>query len=324
MLIVGSGVMGQGIAWSFASHGIATSILSRFPARTRAELLRLGRLSSDSVEITVIERLPPVAPSLIIESIPEKLNLKVELLEKIAAAYFGKSQGAKTPIVASNTSSLSLQALAYACPLESMRNNFCGIHYFQPAEDQLVVEFSRVAETEDSTQAAALKLLEASDKEVVVLQQPIQGLLLNRLQHAIYREVYHLIESGVVTAADVDLAARRMLGPRMCVTGLLEQKDIAGLDTHSLSGESLVPELNRDAHFSTIVSAMRETGTIGVKSKLTPRSGFYDWAGVDTEEHKERTGHQLRGLLEFLKESNRGQGQGLKLGTLPLTPKSRI
>ena len=103
-------------------------------------------------------------------------------------------------------------------------------------------------QTSEGTAAAVLAVLQQCGKEVVVLSSPVQRLLINRLQHAIYREAWDLIERGVVSARGIDIAAKLMLGPRMSVTGLIEQKDIAGLDAHSLPGACTILYIIFEAH----------------------------------------------------------------------------
>jgi len=89
--------------------------------------------------------------------------------------------------------------------------------------------------------------LRRTGKEPVVLYKPIVGFLVNRLQHAILHEAYYLIEAGVASAEDIDHAARRMLAPRMCLNGLIQQKDISGLKIHADAQESIVPKLFHNA-----------------------------------------------------------------------------
>src|SRR3546814_7221985 len=73
------------------------------------------------------------------------------------------------------------------------------------------------------------------------------GFLFTRLQHALLHEAYWMIEQVIVTAADVDTFARRAFGPRMCVTGVIEQKDLSGIDTHALAQQGIVPHLHHGA-----------------------------------------------------------------------------
>jgi 3-hydroxybutyryl-CoA dehydrogenase len=269
--------MGRGIAASFASAGIRTAVLSRDPAKAAG-------LHPD---VAVIGELPTEAPELVIESVPEVFDMKLAFNARVEAAYAGGT------VLGSNTSSLSLQKLA-----DHLKHpeRFCGIHYFQPADIGPVVELARVAQTSDVTFGLARTLLEASGKYVLQLNKPIDGLLINRLQHAILHEAYYLIEQGICTARDVDEAAKRMLGPRMSVTGLIEQKDLSGLDTHALAQAELVPRLHHGAAPSRVVQGKYAAGRLGVKSG----TGFYDWRGQDLDSYRASTGALLGDVLRVL------------------------
>lgn len=277
ILVAGSGVMGRGIAASFARAGLSTAVLSRNP----------DALDDSQYECPVLGALPDSPPTLVIETIPEVMDMKHEFNRRIEDAYGGAT------ILASNTSSLPLQELAdrLAHP-----QRFCGIHYFQPADVAPVVELARVVQTENDVMTRAEALLERSGKAVLRLNQPIDGLLVNRLQHAILHEAYYLIEQGICTARDIDMAAKQMLGPRMSVTGLIEQKDISGLDTHALVQAQLVPLLHHDAVPSPVVQERYAANRIGVKTG----TGFYDWRQFDTAAYQQRTRALLNEVLEVL------------------------
>lgn len=279
VLVAGSGVMGRGIAASFANAGLATAILSRNP----------GSVTEVDKKVQLLGELPAEAPELIIETIPEIIDLKHEFNARIEAAYGG------APVLGSNTSSLPLQELADRL---SQPENYCGIHYFQPADIAPVVELARVAQSADSTIQTAQRLLETSGKYVVNLNEPIEGLLVNRLQHAILHEGYYLIEKGICTAQDIDEAAKRMLGPRMSVTGLIEQKDISGLDTHALAQAELVPQLHHGAKPSPVVQDLYNAGKLGMKSG----TGFYDWRDWNIAGHRGKTTKLMQEVLDLLEE----------------------
>lgn len=258
ILVAGSGVMGRGIAKSFAACGARTAVLSRNPA------------SVDGLAdgIAVISELPDEAPALVIETIPEVADLKRDLYARLEA------QWPAGPVIGSNTSSLPLQDLADGL---ARPERFCGIHYFQPADVTVVVELARVRQSDDATIAAAQDWLERAGKQVIVLNEPIDGLLINRLQHAILHEAYYLIGRGICTAADIDRVAKLLLGPRMSVTGLIEQKDLSGLDTHALAQAELVPRLHHGAEPSAIVQDAYRENRLGAKTG----TGFYDWREQD-------------------------------------------
>jgi 3-hydroxybutyryl-CoA dehydrogenase len=277
VLVAGSGVMGRGIAKGFAAGGLKVGILSRDPARA----------TPPAPGVAMLGALPEAPPRLVLESIPEQFDLKIELYRKIEAAY-----GART-ILASNTSGLSLQDLA---DRTAHPNRFIGIHYFMPADVTPLVEVARVRQSDDDAIETPVAMLKACGKDVVVMTEPMVGLLVNRLQHAILHEAYHMIERGVVTAADVDLVARRLLGPRMSITGLIEQKDLSGLDTHAWAQAAIVPHLCHSATPSPVIMDKLKNNELGVKTG----KGFYDWRARDGEAAKREGSAKLQKLLDFL------------------------
>jgi len=145
VLVAGSGVMGRGIAASFAQAGLATAVLSRRPEA----------VSGLHPEVTVLGALPEAAPELIIESIPEVPELKLALYAEIEARYGG------APVLGSHTSGLSLPTLAAAL---SFPERFCGIHYLQPADVAPLVEVARIEATAADALASVLRLLRRAGK----------------------------------------------------------------------------------------------------------------------------------------------------------------
>ncbi|MDI6727256.1 MAG: 3-hydroxyacyl-CoA dehydrogenase NAD-binding domain-containing protein [Smithellaceae bacterium] len=284
VLIIGSGVMGSGIAKSFAAAGISTAILSRNAA---------GVAGIDE-RVALLEKLPHYPPELIIEAVPEKKELKLECYAAIEAAYAGK------PALASNTSALDLEELAR--PLKHPES-FLGVHYFMPAEVNAIVEVAPVKATLPAVTDKAVRLIEATGKSVMRLKRAVPGLLINRLQHAILHEAYYLMDEGIATAADIDRCAREILAPRICITGLIEQKDISGLDTHALTQQALVPLLHHGDKPGRILQDLYAAGHFGIKSG----KGFYDWTGKDPVKIKDDSAHKLTDLLAYLKEHRKGQ-----------------
>ncbi|MBU2054359.1 MAG: hypothetical protein KJ936_09545 [Proteobacteria bacterium] len=279
VVIIGGGVMGRGIAATFAAAGIPTAILT----------LDAANVAGVDRRIALIEKLPPGAPDLIIESVPEKMELKLQCYAAIEAAYAGKTA------LASNTSSLDLEELAR--PLRHPER-FLGIHYFMPADVNDIVEVAPVRATLPAVKETAVRLIEATGKSVLLLKRAVPGLLINRLQHAILHEAYYLLEEGVATVEEIDRCAREILAPRICITGLIEQKDISGLDTHALAQQALVPLLHHGDKPRRIVQDLYAAGHLGIKSGR----GFYDWSGKDPAQVKAEAARKLAELLAYLKE----------------------
>ena len=278
VLVVGSGIMGRGIAKSFAAAGISSAIYSRNAAR----------VTGVDPRVAVLDQLPPEAPQLVIESVPEEKELKFACYAAIESAYAG------APVLASNTSGIDLELLAQ--PLK-YPGRFIGMHYFMPAEVNTMVEVAPVKATDPDAVDTAVRLLEAAGRSLVRLKRAVPGLLINRLQHAILHEAYYLIDEGIASAEEIDHCAREMLAPRMCITGLIEQKDISGLDTHALAQRALVPVLHHGDQPRRALQDLYEAGHLGIKTG----KGFYDWSGKDPDQFKAEAGRKLSELLAYLK-----------------------
>jgi 3-hydroxybutyryl-CoA dehydrogenase len=139
--------------------------------------------------------------------------------------------------------------------------------------------------------------MKRTGKETVVLYKPVVGFLINRLQHIILHECYYLMQNGVAGPDDIDMSARLMLGPRMCLNGLIQQKDISGLKIHADAQRSIVPELYPVDTPNPMIQDMVARGEGG----LGDGKGFYDWTGIDIAETRSRAGRRLRKLTKFLR-----------------------
>jgi len=279
VLIYGYGVMGRGVAKTFAEAGFTTLVKSR----------RAGELAGLPAKVIAAESLPDKAPDLVIEFAPEDARVKQAVYAELEAAY---PDGA--PLIATGTSGLDLVELSRRM---KRRERFLGIHYFMPADVAPVVEVMAGLATPREEVDRVAEALRRTGKEPVVLYKPIVGFLVNRLQHAILHEAYYLIEAGVASAEDIDHAARRLLAPRMCLNGLIQQKDIGGLKIHADAQESIVPKLFHNAVPNPMLQTMVALGRTG----LSAGKGFYDWSGCDAEAVRRQASSQLANLLEFLK-----------------------
>jgi len=279
VLIYGYGVMGRGVAATFAGSGFTTLVKSS----------RAGKLAGLPANLVAVERLPKDPPDLVIEFVPEEAGVKQAVYAEIEAAYPGGA-----PLVASGTSGLDLVELA-----RGMKHpeRFLGVHYFMPADTAPVVEVMAGLATAHADVDRVADALRRTGKEPVVLYKPIVGFLVNRLQHAILHEAYYLIEAGVASAEDIDHAARRMLAPRMCLNGLIQQKDISGLKIHADAQRSIVPKLFHNAMPNPMLQNMVRRGETGLSAGM----GFYDWSGCGVEAVRKQASSQLARLLEFLK-----------------------
>ena len=284
VLIYGYGVMGAGVASTFAAVGFTTLVKSS----------RAGTLGGLPAGAEAVGRLPAEPPDLVIEFVPEDVRAKQAVYAEVEETYSGVAPD-KSPLIASGTSGLDLVELARAL---KRPGRFLGVHYFMPADTAPIVEVMAGLSTPRAEVDRVADALRRTGKEPVVLYKPIVGFLVNRLQHAILHEAYYLLEAGVASVEDIDHAARRMLAPRMCLNGLIQQKDIGGLKIHAEAQASIVPKLFHNAVPNPMLQTMVALGRTG----LSAGRGFYDWSGCDVEAVRRQASSQLARLLEFLKD----------------------
>ncbi len=269
---------------------------------------RRDRPDNIPAECAYSRALPESTPDLILESVPEDLEVKRMVHAAMEQAYGGE------PILATNTSGLPIDDIAE--PL-NVRERFLGIHFFTPAQVSPLVEVIRSADTSEETVVSVVEALGQCGKRALLVSRPIVGHLWNRLQHAILHEAYHLIENGIATPSDIDAIAKELLGPRFCITGLLESKDIGGLAIHLQSQEVIVPHLcgSREPH--GILRRLIGDGRQGIRSG----KGFFDWKDRDPDEIAATAADKLRRLNAFLEREIRGDEP--EPATLPGTGSAR-
>jgi 3-hydroxybutyryl-CoA dehydrogenase len=278
ILIYGYGVMGAAVASTFATHGFKTTV------RTKRNIPAEARLPG----VLFVNSLPEVAPDLVIEFAPEDVVAKRAVYADIEAKYAGQNV-----IIATGTSGLALNELAAELTTPEL---FIGIHYFMPAERTTIVEVMAGPAASPALVDSVADLLNRTGKEPIKIYKPVVGFVLNRLQHAILHEAYYLIEQGAVTAYDIDCAAMKLLAPRMCLNGLIQQKDISGLRIHANAQCSIVPTLYHNGAPNSIPQRLVQKGETG----LDAGAGFYDWDGLDVEKVRKETSRQLEQLMSFL------------------------
>jgi len=296
VLIIGYGVMGRGVSATFAAAGFDTMVKSS----RAAELVDLPE------GVTATADFPADAPDLVIEFVPEDVAIKQQVFAGVEAAWPDDDV-----IIATGTSGMSLEKLAEGLTKPEL---FTGVHYFMPADTTAVAEVMAGPGAPAEVVDAVADAVRRTGKEIVTLYKPIVGFLINRLQHIILHEAYYLVEEGVATPADIDMAARKMLAPRMCLNGLIEQKDTSGLEIHALAQSSIVPELHPVDTPNPLIQDMVARGEVG----LSAGKGFYDWDGCDVDLVRKQSSERLRKLSKFLDDEVSEYAPGTKPKTREL------
>jgi 3-hydroxybutyryl-CoA dehydrogenase len=278
VVLYGYGVMGRGIGNSFAAAGLDVTVRS---SRAKA-------LAGSHAGIRFVEQLPAAPPDLLLELVPEDVETKRAVFREVEARY-----GDADFLLATGTSGLDLNVLA-----EGLKRpeRLIALHYYMPAESVPIVEVAAGPAAPREAVDRAAVLLERTGKLPLRIYRPVVGFIANRLQHAILHEAYWMITEGIASAQDIDLAATRMLGPRMCVSGLVLQKDVSGLKVNRDAQRAIVPHLFHNNQPSPLPGDLFGRGESG----LAAGKGFYDWAGLDAAEVRKAHARELQKLIDFL------------------------
>jgi 3-hydroxybutyryl-CoA dehydrogenase len=269
--VVGAGTMGAGIARTFADGGASVRLTARRQESLDAALERAG----EGVEMTTDLDEALAGADLVVETIVEEVEPKRAVLTR------AEELAATDAILTTNTSSLAVDDVGGAL---QRPERFAGLHFLNPPELVQVVEIVGGQRTAPATLETLREWMEELGKAPVVVRLDVPGFVVNRLQYALLREAYALVDAGVCSFEDVDTAVTAGLGARWAAIGPFQTMDLAGLDVHAAVAENLWPELATTSKPSKSIDAARERGRI--------RADF------DAEELKARRDRVLRLLRE--------------------------
>ncbi len=274
--IVGSGIMGAGIAEVAASTGHEVILRSRTIESAQAMIGGLERSLARQVERgrrdqadadAVITRVRTTADladladcDLVIESVVEDLDVKQALFTELDSVV---GDGA---ILATNTSTLAVVDMARAT---KRPDRVCGVHFFNPAPAMSLVEIIRPLTASDETIEAAVAFVAACGKDAVEVADRA-GFVVNALLFPYLNNAVRMLENGV---ADRDAIDTAMKGGCNFPMGPLELLDLVGLDTSLSILDALYDEF-RDPNYAPVprLRRMVSAGQLGRKSGI----GFYD------------------------------------------------
>ena len=294
-VIIGGGTMGADVAAIFAAGGMGVDIVQR-PGKTRDSLRErvarsVAELGETRSEISLHDALRDVSwpqAGLVVESVTEDLPLKQRIfaeLEAIAPADIA---------LTSNSSSFPISQIGTG--LKS-RHRMLGLHFFMPAHMVPLVEVVRSDATDAAVAQSVFDLMQKLHRKPVMVAKDIPGFLANRMQHALMREAWSLIERGIATPEDVDIAVRYGFGFRYVAAGPILQKEMSGLDVNFLASSTVFPDLCNDALPAAKLAGKVKAGEIGMKTG----KGFYDWPADKIARAKARYQSALKRGLEILK-----------------------
>jgi 3-hydroxybutyryl-CoA dehydrogenase len=304
--VIGTGMMGPGIAATLALGGVQAAILSRTPesaqkgladALSLIDLLERNELASPAKAAVARGNLTATSQfaesisgvDLVIESAPENLSFKQDLFEKMDAL------APPSTVLTSNTSGLSITAIAERCVYPE---RVVTTHFWNPPHLMPLVEIVRGKKTEDDVVTSLRELLTVCGKVPVVVKKDTPGQLGNRLQQALVREAVNIVEQGIADVEDVDLAAKAGFGLRLPVYGIFEHQDAVGLDMCLTVADYVSQDLYNEPRAPEYMRNLVRDGHLGAKTG----KGFYDWSKKDINAVKAR---RDQFILDFLRAQNR-------------------
>jgi len=304
--MIGSGTMGAGMSWCFAQSGYNVKLYDVSPqqlerARARLETIQNlfveeGLISAEAARaarkrITTVTRLEESLDGVqyVLEAVPERLALKQQLFVQFEG-YLPVDA-----ILATNTSGLRITDIAAVC---KHPERVGGMHWANPAEIVPLVEVIRGERTSDNTVDVIYRVTEKLGKAPVVVNKDIPGFVSNRLQYAVFREALHLVETGVVSAQDVDRTLKCGVGFRYPWLGPLETADLGGLDVFHGISQYLFKDLSNMTTSPAFFDEIVREGKLGIKAG----QGFYDYQGVSRDEVLRRRDLYFIRQLKLIRE----------------------
>lgn len=274
-VVVGAGTMGVGIAYVACGAGFRTEIVEIDADRRRAavEAIRSrylsaasrGRIADSAAEeaiglmsaVGVLDEVP-AGPEVVVEAVPERLDLKREVLA--AAEALGPG------LLGTNTSSIPIRELATGL---AHPERLIGLHFFNPVWAMALLEIVVGPATAGETTAAAVALAGRLGKDPVTVRD-LPGFATSRLGIALGLEAIRMVEDGVASPADIDKAM--VLGYRHPM-GPLELTDVVGLDVRLDIARGLRQAYGERYAPPALLERMVAEGRLGKKSGR----GFYTW-----------------------------------------------
>lgn len=297
--IIGAGVMGAGLAQLFAQNGygvtlhdISEEALTRAAIRARRNLemqADFGWIQPSDVgpalervdASTDLEQVVSTA-GFVIEAVPEDLDLKKEVFERLA------EYAPSNAILASNTSTFDV--------MSAVGDNIAGrvliTHFFNPAQLIPLVEVVKGEKTSDAAVETAMALMSSVGKSPLLIKRYLPGFVVNRMQLAINGMAYMILSEGVVEPEEIDMAIENSISLRLAVGGPFATMDLGGLDISAASARTMGVEPPPP------LAERVACGDLGVKTG----KGFYDYGDTSPEEVMARRDFRLMLLLDAFRK----------------------
>ena len=295
--VIGLGTMGPGIAATLARAGLHVSAFDADPAkRTKAGtgfaaaatvLSALAVPDRAAGDIVVHGSLPScvAGADLVIETVPEDLDLKIRVFREIEAHV------AEDCILASDTSGIPITRIQAGTRNPS---RVIGMHWSNPPHIIPMIEVIPGEKTAPGVVTSMVETIRRTGHLPIIIRKDVPGFVENRVLYAVMRECLDLVEQGVITPEDLDACVSWGIGYKLAVVGPMALLDMAGLDIYAAVGSYLNKELSNRSDVAAYIGERTSQRKLGIKTG----SGIYDYT---PEKIAELQGERARKLVAVRK-----------------------
>jgi len=299
--ILGTGTMGPGMGAVLARAGLTVTLFDVNPEaleRARATVafvegvldrLEVPDQGGGSLSYEADEAAALAGAEIVVEAIPEKLELKQEVLAGV------EPQISAETIIASNTSGIPITAIAAKL---AHPERVIGWHWSNPPHLIPMNEVINGERTAPEVTAAVQELTRRIGYHPVTLKKEVPGFVENRVLYAIMRECLALVDEGVIDVEGLDLCVKWGIGYKLAVVPPIQLLDMAGLDIYTSVASFLNADLSNESGVSSTATDLRDSGRLGIKTG----GGFFDYTPERAKELQQQRAGALVALRKVMAE----------------------
>ena len=302
--VIGLGTMGAGIAAVMARAGLTVRAYDSSAAaaeQSRAVLPAiadvLDRLEmpnkGDVLGVEIVDSLAEAVADadLVIENVPERLELKLEVLAEIDGLV------SQDCIIASDTSGIPITKLQEGV---SAPGRVVGMHWSNPPHIIPMIEVIAGEQTSAETTAWMVETIRGLNLIPVQVKRDVAGFVENRILYSIMREALDLVESGVIEPEDLDTCVSWGIGYKLAIVGPTALLDMAGLDIYQSVASYLNAELSKREDVSPYITRRTQDGKLGLKTG----AGVFDYGEGDAARLRAERGKRFIAVRRALEEKS--------------------
>jgi 3-hydroxybutyryl-CoA dehydrogenase/5-formyl-3-hydroxy-2-methylpyridine 4-carboxylate dehydrogenase len=268
--------MGPGVAATLARAGMNVAAFDADLGRrakagggfaaAAAVLSALAVPDHTAGDIAVHDSLPPcvAGADLVIETVPEDLDLKIQVFREIEAHV------AEDCILASDTSGIPITRIQAGIRVP---DRVIGMHWSNPPHIIPMIEVIAGEKTAPGVVTSIVELIRRTGHLPIVIRKDVPGFVENRVLYAVMRECLDLVEQGVISPEDLDACVSWGIGYKLAVVGPMALLDMAGLDIYAAVAAYLNKELSSRSDVAAYIGERTAQRKLGIKTG----SGIYDY-----------------------------------------------